>query len=67
MKRMTISAALVAMMLSLGGCFGGDTEVKQSSVSKGQELTDLKKAFDSGAISEREYERMRKQVIDRRD
>jgi Short C-terminal domain len=60
-----ITVALVAAAVGLGGCFGGDTEVKQTSVSKGQELQDLKKALDSGAITEREYDRLRKEIMAR--
>lgn len=65
MKRAAIMAALLASAVSLGGCFGGDTEVQQTTVSKGQELTDLKKALDSGAINEKEYERLRKEIMNR--
>jgi hypothetical protein len=58
-----LTAAMLAASISLVGC--GDTEVKQTSVSKGQELTDLKKALDSGAINEKEYERLRKEIMNR--
>ena len=64
-KTILTAALIAASSMSLVGCFGGDTEVKQTTVSKGQELTDLKKALDSGAISEKEYERMRKEIMNR--
>ena len=64
MKRITLVApALIACAVLLGGCFGGDTEVKQTTVSKGQELTDLKKALDSGAINQKEYDRLRDEIM----
>ena len=66
LKKSAVLAAVFAATLALGGCFGGDTEVKQTTVSKGQELSDLKKALDSGAISQKEYDRMHKEIVDRR-
>lgn len=35
-----------------------------NNISKGQELIDLKKALDKGAISNDEFEKMKKKVID---
>lgn len=65
MKKAALAVALTFTALSLGGCFGGDTEVRQTTVSKGQELVDLKKALDSGAISQREYDRLHKEIVNR--
>jgi hypothetical protein len=50
----------------LTGCGGGgaDSTVHNTTVSKGQALIDLKKAYDSGAISEREYEKQREKILD---
>ncbi len=58
----------------LGGClslrFGGGgrkttTENKSHSynVTLGQQLEDLKKAYDDGVISKREYDRQRKKLM----
>jgi hypothetical protein len=54
---------LVALMLT--GC-GGTTEVVQPSVnvSVGQQLIDLKKARDAGALTESEFQRQKEQLID---
>jgi hypothetical protein len=48
----------------LCGC--GSTEViaPTVSVSVGQQLIDLKKARDSGALSDNDYQRQRKSLID---
>jgi hypothetical protein len=54
---------LVALMLT--GC-GGTTEViqPQVNVSVGQQLIDLKKARDAGALTESEFQRQKEQLID---
>ncbi len=67
---MLVRASIIAMALSsalmLAGCGGGgaDSTVNNTTVSKGQALIDLKKAYDAGAISEREYEKQREKILD---
>jgi hypothetical protein len=61
---------LVAGLFALGalsGCGGGGADVKSdiSTTTTGQQLMDLKKAYDAGAISESEYERERKKILNR--
>ncbi|HKY02591.1 MAG TPA: SHOCT domain-containing protein [Burkholderiales bacterium] len=63
-------APLIACLLAsamLSGCFGGgaDVDTQFSMVSQGQELTDLKRALDEGAITQSEYEKLRKKMINR--
>jgi len=63
---------MVALAASLSGCCGGGTkEVKQTSPvnvetkSSGEQLMDLQKAKESGAITEKEYNKMRQDIIDK--
>lgn len=51
--------------VTLTGCGGDDerTVVKNESASRGQQLMDLQRAYDNGAISRREYEREREKVL----
>jgi len=57
--KMAVGVACVAL---LGGC-GSDPPRPTVSVSVGQQLIDLKKARDSGALSEREYDSQKAQLI----
>lgn len=64
---------MVALAGSLSGCCGGGTkkEVTQTSPvnvetkSSGEQLMDLQKAYESGAITEKEYNKMRQDIIDK--
>jgi hypothetical protein len=58
--------ALVAALL-LAAC-GGDTYVKvqgTTTISKGQELADLQRALSEGALTESEYEGLRRKLLAR--
>ena len=50
----------------LTGC-GGDTYVNQGSttISKGTELTDLQRALSEGAVTQDEYEALRRAIMRR--
>ena len=65
-KKLILPALMLLGAATLAGCGGGGADVRATTVSKGQELQDLKNAYDSGAISDQEYERLRSEVI-RRD
>ena len=58
-------AAAVASSLFLAACGGGGADVQQniSSVSQGQQLTDLKRALDEGAINQQEYDKLRTKIM----
>lgn len=51
--------------LALTACGGGEerTVVKNESTSRGQQLIDLQRAYENGAISRKEYEREREKVL----
>lgn len=50
--------------LSVAACGGHEVVRPTVDVSIGQQLIDLKRARDTGALSDREYERQRKRLID---
>lgn len=56
---------------ALQGC-GGEPGVRATTTqnvnntTKGQELLDLKQAYDQGIITEREYNRQKEKILDRK-
>jgi len=64
--RNLLPAAALSLAL-LGGC-GGDPNVRVSgttTVSKGQELSDLQRALSEGAITQSEYDSLRAKIMKR--
>jgi hypothetical protein len=66
MIRHTLCGLALATSALLGACSSSKTEVLPPtiSVSIGQQLIDLKKARDTGAMSEQEYQAQAKRVIE---
>jgi uncharacterized membrane protein len=72
MKRPGIMAVMTALVLAttVSGCGGGgaksttQTQTDIRTTTTGQELMDLKKAYDSGALTEKEYQRQRKKILE---
>lgn len=62
MARFTLAVLVAAAMLA--GCSSTEVVAPTVSVSIGQQLIDLKKARDSGALSQNDYLRQRQALID---
>jgi len=64
-----VCVALLGLVLA--GCCGGGTTVKSntpvnvSTVPLGQQLMDLQKAYESGAITDSEYKKLKQDAIDK--
>jgi hypothetical protein len=61
---------VLALMSSLSGC-GSSSQANvtvkgTTTISTGQELLDLKRALDDGAISQRDYDKVRAILLDRK-
>jgi hypothetical protein len=57
------AAVLCCVLGALAGCGGATVETKQSTATTGQQLMDIKKAYDEGIITKEEYERQRKLIM----
>lgn len=66
MYRTPVCATAVTVALLLSACSSATTDVLPPtvSVSIGQQLIDLKKAKDAGALSEKEYQAQVKRLIE---
>lgn len=63
-SKLGLSAVLV-MVLALGACsIHGGTHENIHPPTLGQELMDLKRAYEAGALDEREYHDQRDQLIE---
>jgi len=65
-NRKLVFALVLASAVTLTGC-GGGAQVDQhsTSISQGQELTDLKRALDAGAIDQTDYDKLQKKILSR--
>jgi len=64
-RTVSLLAAVLLATTMLYGCSGGGASVQASTTTMGQELADLKKAYDQGIITEKEYEKSKKQILQR--
>jgi len=66
-KTLGMLALCGLVLLGVVACGGGGAEVKSevSTTTTGQQLMDLKKALDAGAMTQEEYEKERKKILSR--
>ena len=57
-----IVLGLVLLVATLSGCAIGSGKTEVNKPTLGQELIELKKAKDSGAISEQEYKELKEKL-----
>lgn len=60
--KMPIICILVSLLVC--GCGGTDVVQPNMNVTVGQQLIDLKKAHDSGALSDKEFNSQKSKLID---
>jgi hypothetical protein len=68
MKFMRVCVVIILLFsgVSFMGCGGGGAEVKTKQTTLGQELTDLDKAYKEGIITEKEYDKAKKDILKRK-
>jgi hypothetical protein len=68
--RVCVLVLTVLMGVNFVACGGGKTDVKSEpstvTTTLGQELQDLDKAYKDGIITEKEYEKAKKRLIEQR-
>ena len=64
-KGIVVTVVILAIFMGgiFAGCGGGGASVKQSSTTLGQELTDLQQAYEKGIITEKEYNKLKKEIM----
>ena len=65
MKRNLLASLIIVVLCSaIGACGGGTTTVKAADAhTMGQELSDLQRAYEAGAITEKEYEKAKAKIL----
>lgn len=59
------AASIIALTLAMSACGGGGATTKvEAKGTQGQQLLDLKEAYDKGVITEKEYNKTREQILD---
>ena len=65
-KIFTLALALplvFAISFASVGCGGGGANVSQNTTTLGQQLEDLHAAYEKGIITEKQYERKKKELL----
>lgn len=61
---LSFACTLLLTLVLLGGCWnGGNTSVGLGDVSVGQQMIDLKRALDEGAMTAEEYEETKRTLL----
>jgi len=65
MKFIRVCVVIILLFSGVGfiGCGGGGAEIKAKQTTLGQELTDLDKAYKDGIITEKEYNKAKKDIL----
>ncbi|MEA1945975.1 MAG: SHOCT domain-containing protein [Thermodesulfobacteriota bacterium] len=65
MKLLRVCVVIILLFSGVGfiGCGGGGADIKTKSTTVGQELTDLDKAYKDGIITEKEYNKAKKDIL----
>ncbi|MDH4042685.1 MAG: SHOCT domain-containing protein [Gammaproteobacteria bacterium] len=63
-KKSILAASVIALTLGLSACGGGGATTKvDARGTQGQQLLDLKEAYDKGVINEKEYNKTKERIL----
>ncbi len=67
LARRLMLLAPCGVFLGVAACGGGGAELQSniSTATVGQQLMDLKKAYEAGALTQKEYEQQRKKILEK--
>lgn len=65
--KLFIIITMLGAAVTLSGCGGSGTQVQATNTTIGQELQDLKTAHDQGIITKKEYDRAKKDILNKYD
>jgi hypothetical protein len=65
--RILVLLMMLGFSIATSGCGGGGAEIQATNTTMGQELHDIKKALDQGIITEKEYNRAKKDILKKYD
>ena len=64
LKKSVLGACVIALVLGLSACGGSSTKTTVTSTQpQGQQLMDLKEAYDKGVITEKEYNNTKDKIL----
>jgi uncharacterized membrane protein len=64
LKKSVLLVAVIALTAGLAACGGNDTQTTvKTTETQGQQLLDLKEAYDKGVITESEYKRTKNEIL----
>ncbi len=62
--RLLLVCMALLIALSSAGCGGGGANVQDNTATLGQQLIDLDAAYKKGIITEKEYEKAKKKLLE---
>jgi uncharacterized membrane protein len=62
-KHIRLFMLMLLVTFSLTGCGGGGATMEAKTTTTGQELLDLDKAYKAGLMTEKEYEKKKKEIM----